>query len=369
MSVPVRGAACALLLAAASVASAQAPADPCLRCDRLYASDCNAGLWIIDPATATSTYVGSTSDVLFDIAITADGRLIGGNADGNLVLVSACDASATVLPWPSGGNALGSDFDTTDLFGQGPPLVRLDSDGAAAPVVVGGTIGPAAPDWCGTSAGDLALSPVDRMLRTALECPACPGDATSLQILDPATGLAVADARCIVDARGAGFESVYGLAFESDGRFWGVQAILAPRLLTIDPDTGLAEALPVTGGFTCGFGLACLPCGVQPDPCTLTLPPPPGIGAALRVTEHGDPYAADITARLGWALDEGAPRPANVHFHVLRGTDPRALGLVTDPEPLRATNLAESTPTGGGRRLVHYYLVRAADECERESLD
>ena len=92
-------------------------------------------------------------------------------------------------------------------------------------------------------------------------------------------------------------------------------------------------------------------------------------GPALRVTRHGDPHAADTTAWLDWNLDAGAPRPANVHFHVYRGTDPRVLDFVVDPEPLRALEWQDSTPAATRLPLVHYYVVRAADECERESID
>lgn len=241
----------------------RAGSDPCLSCDVMYASDCNTGLWRLDLVAGTSTLIGTMPEVLFDIAITADGRLVGATSGGTLLLISACDGSTSPLPSPSGGNALGADLRSADLFGQGPPLVRIDSRGAGGLTVVGGTIGLAAPEWCGSSAGDLALSPTDFAVRTALEC-GCASGATSLQVLDPATGAAISEGKCMTDARGAGYESVYGLAFESSGKLWGVQAVLAQRVLSIDPDTGLVEASTLTGGFTCGFGLACLPCGFHP---------------------------------------------------------------------------------------------------------
>lgn len=367
MSVLGRFVSCSTALALAVAARAQG-ADPCLRCDVMYAVDCFTGLWTIDTGRGRSSLVGTLQQSFYDLAITSDGRLVGVTESGLLMAISACDASATYLRAPYFGNGLTGDHLTTDLFGQGPPLVRADSTGTGGGMIVGGTMGPSPPGWCGVSAGDLALSPTDGLLRTALEC-ACAGGATSLQVVDPATADVVADAGCIVDAGGTPFGAVYGLAFDSTGTLWGAHGFSRSEILRIDPDTALAEVVRVTGGFDCGNGLACLPCNLPTDPCAIPAPSPADVGPALRVTRHGDPLAPDVTAWLDWNLDAGAPRPVNVHFHVYRGIDPRVLDFVPDPEPLDAAEWQDGTPAATGLPFVHFYVVRAADDCERESAD
>ena len=359
----------ALLLGACAVsgARAQTAADPCVRCDVMYAVDCGIGLWAIDLRTGTSVLIASMTDSFYDLAVTSDGRLVGVNAEGVLRSISACDGTITPLAGPSVGNGLTGYLDNTDLLAQGPPLVRVDSTGLGTSMTIGGAVGLAPPDWCGSSMGDLAISPVDGLLRTALGC-TCVTGATDLEIVDPATGAVLRDAGCLLDGAGNAYVSVYGLAYDSTA-LWGVEGTFVPQLLRIDPETALVVPFPIGGGFACGNGLACLPCTGTPDPCSQVLPPPPGIGAALRVTNAGDPYAADITCTLSWAADEGAPRPGNVHFHVMRSLDPRALAFVPDPERLFATSYDESTPAAPRLPLVHFYLVHAADDCERVSTD
>lgn len=352
---------------AATGVRAQATADPCVRCDVMYAVDCGVGLWAIDLRTGTSALIASMTDSFYDLAVTSDGRLVGVNAEGVLRSISACDGTITPLAGPSVGNGLTGYLDNTDILAQGPPLVRVDSAGLGTSGIVGGAVGLGPPAWCGSSLGDLAISPVDGLLRTALGC-ACPTGATALQVVDPATGDVVRDAGCLLDAVGNSYPGVFGLAYDSTA-LWGVEGSFVPRLLRVDPDTALVVPFPIGGGFACGNGLACLPCTGAPDPCAQVLPPPPGIGAALRVTDAGDPYAADITCALSWASDEGAPRPGNVHFHVMRSLDPRALAFVPDPERLFATSYAESTPAAVRLPQVHFYRVHAADDCERVSAD
>ena len=84
---------------------------------------------------------------------------------------------------------------------------------------------------------------------------------------------------------------------------------------------------------------------------------------------HGDPSAPDVTAWLDWRLDAGAPRPLDVHFHAYRGVDPGVLDILPDSEPLRAIEWQDSTAAATRRPFVHHYVVRAADDCERESAD
>ena len=57
---------------------AQGSVDPCLSCDVMHASGCNTGLWRLDLVAGTSTLIATMPEVLFDIAITADGRLTEG---------------------------------------------------------------------------------------------------------------------------------------------------------------------------------------------------------------------------------------------------------------------------------------------------
>lgn len=96
---------------------------------------------------------------------------------------------------------------------------------------------------------------------------------------------------------------------------------------------------------------------------------PDDVGAALRVRNHGDPYAADITATFDWTRDAGLPRPPGEHYHVLRGTDPRLLSQVSGMEPWPALTFDESTPAAAARPFVHFYSVVAASPCEDVSAD
>ena len=95
--------------------------------------------------------------------------------------------------------------------------------------------------------------------------------------------------------------------------------------------------------------------------------PPGPVGPALRAGDHGDPHAADITAIFDWSLDAGAPRPAGVHFHVYRASDPTALVRVS-PDPWDGPTWDDSTPAAGALPFVHFYKVFAADPCEQEEL-
>ena len=253
-----------LLLAGSAAGSRAQYADPCIRCDVMYATDCGSGLWEIDLATLASRQIGALPGNFVDLAATSDGRLVGVNGS-QLWQISACDAAATLLPGFAPGNGLTGDFDTTDLFVQGPPLVRVDSLDLGTSTTIGGSIGPAPPQWCGGSAGDLVLSSTDRLLRTVLNC-TCTGFANRLQVVDPATADVVADAGCLQSAGGVTYSSVYGLAYDSTD-LWGVDASGQPRLLRIEQNTAIVTEVPVTGGFNCGFGLAALPCSIVPDRC------------------------------------------------------------------------------------------------------
>ena len=260
------------LLFAGWASLAPAYVDPCLRCDIMYATDCGTGLWEIDLSTRASRFIGAMPGNMVDLAATSDGRLVG-ILGGQLWEISACDASGRQIPGSAPGNGMTGDFDTTDLFVQGPPLVRVDSTGLGTSTTVGGSIGAAPPQWCGGSAGDLVMSSTDRLLRTVLNC-TCTGFANRLQVVDPATGDVLRDAGCLVNAGGTAYTSVYGLAYDSTS-LWGVDASGQPRILLIDADTALVTEVPISGGFNCGFGLAAVPCSVVPDPCLL---PPDGDG-------------------------------------------------------------------------------------------
>ena len=96
--------------------------------------------------------------------------------------------------------------------------------------------------------------------------------------------------------------------------------------------------------------------------------PPAIVGAALRGANHGDPYAAMITADFDWSLDEGAPRPAGDSFRVYRGTNPEALVAVS-PANYTDTVWMDSTPRAVGLPLVHFYRITAVDQCDLESVD
>jgi len=121
---------------------------------------------------------------------------------------------------------------------------------------------------------------------------------------------------------------------------------------------------------------SCETCAVSIEPCDR--PRLRNVGAALRVEQHGDPAAPDITAVLDWSRDEGAPRalgtgPRDHHYHVLRGilragTRPLLL-RVPGTEPWLDVRCDESTPRARQTPLVHAYVIRPADACENEGVD
>ena len=245
----------------ASRSPAQTFVDPCLQCGVVYSSDGGGSLFVIDPATGTSTLLGVTTQ-MFDIAISADGQLWGLTGLGQLNRIDTC--TGTAIPVGSGffGNGLCGDVTGTFLFAQGPPLSSIDPAGPSS-TTIGGGFGPTSPpEWCGGSSGDLAMDGVSGLLFSSLGCAGCLGD--TLVTIDPATGDEVANIGCFTDAAaGVGYRGVYGLAFSDDcGLLAGVS--FGAYLLDVDMTTGLATQIPITGGYSGTFGLASIPC----SPCT-----------------------------------------------------------------------------------------------------
>ncbi len=360
----VSGAGVVALVVTAALGRAQL-ADPCVRCDVLYVSTYSpSAVWEVDPRTGAVSFVAATSREWHDIAVTADGRIIG--VPGGLTEFSACDGTERLLPpyslfFPVG---LTGDLTTTDVLSAGPPLERFESHGGTAKQVIGGVRGPA-PGWCQVLAGDIALSPNDGLLRATMNCACTPGG-SRLARLDPLTGDALPEYGCIADAGGTGYPELWGLAY-SGSQLYGMSSWYRNLLLRIDENTGLTETIPLSQGLNL-TGMASVPCGVPvPGPCARLAPDPLPVGGFLRVIQHGDPLAAEITARLTWWA--GAGWPPELHFHVRRGTDPRSLTVLTEPEPLRATTWVDSTPAAPSPRrpFIHFYDIRTADDCERES--
>ena len=242
--------------------------DPCLDCSAIYAGSCGTGLWRIDPVAGTSTLVGAMPANMFDIAITSDRRLFGITGLGDLYEISACDASGVfVRNIPSFINGLAGDIHSTDLFAQGPPLLRIATTGSFPVTTVGGGIGPAPPDWCGGSSGDLVMNPMDGLLYSALGCWSCGGDA--LVAIDPGNGDALSEVGCIVSPVGGALGGIYGLAFDSVGTLWGgAGGTRYAAVYEIDPATAIATPMPISGGYDCTYGLAACPMPLQPSaPC------------------------------------------------------------------------------------------------------
>ncbi len=95
--------------------------------------------------------------------------------------------------------------------------------------------------------------------------------------------------------------------------------------------------------------------------------PPLPVGWVLRVGNHGDPHAADITADFDWSMDEGAPRPANNFYRVYRGLDDPEMLVSVAPSDLAATIWADSTPSSPTLPAVHFYRIVAVDDCDKEA--
>jgi hypothetical protein len=250
----------ALLVAACLAAGARADiADACVQCDLLYAGTCSGQLYEIDPDAGTSVLVGNLPAVLFDLALSEAGVLYGNL--GTLHAIDGCTGGGVAVG-ALGGNGLAGRVDDPGLYAQGPPLQRWE---AGMTVTVGGAIGPAPPFWCGTSSGDLAQRPADGLFYSTLACGSCAGG-DRLVAIDPATGDVVLDVGCVIDETGAARGLLYGVAFDASDRLWAVDGFDNGQILEIDPDTALAQRVFVTGGFSCGYGLASVPCPLAGPP-------------------------------------------------------------------------------------------------------
>jgi hypothetical protein len=110
-------------------------------------------------------------------------------------------------------------------------------------------------------------------------------------------------------------------------------------------------------------------CSVTVENSPLPINPPAPVGNALRVGQHGDPNAANITAVLDWTRDEGLPR-TDEHYHVMRGTS-KSLAQVMGTEPYLALTYVDSTPraTDAELPLVHFYKILAADHCDQTEVE
>jgi hypothetical protein len=95
---------------------------------------------------------------------------------------------------------------------------------------------------------------------------------------------------------------------------------------------------------------------------------PAEVGSVLFATGHGDPLAPDVLGSFDWSGDEGRPRPAGEHYHLLRATRPDALVPVPGSEPWTDTSWDDVTPRSGTLPVCHYLRVVAADACEQEEL-
>lgn len=270
---------------------ANALAASCVQCDLIYAVDCNFGLWTIDADAGSATFIGVTPDFMFDVAVTPDGRMFSIDSSANLWELDSCTAGGSIVKPGLAGNGLAtlvapapfapfgparpraaksprsspsSTGGVAALYAQGPPLTRTTLDGTYTTTDVGGAIGaPTPPFWCGVSGGDLAQHPATGVVYSTLTCPDCAGD--MLVTLSPSTGEVVSVIGCLVDTASVAMTAVYGLAFDSQGRLWGVQGDdLRAEILRIDPATAVATHVPISGGFACGNGFATNPCPGAP---------------------------------------------------------------------------------------------------------
>jgi hypothetical protein len=254
-----------LLASVLPVLPASALVDPCLECGAVYSGGGSGTLYKLDVAGGTSTFIAALPEAMFDIAISSDGQLYGIGGSGTLYRITTCTGTAIPIGAGFGVNGLAGANTGATLFGQGPPLVSIDP-ATSGTTLIGGSIGPSPPGWCGGSSGDLTQDPVTGVLYSVLGCGGCGGD--RLVSIDPATGNEIADLGCIHDAvSGVGYSGVFGIAFDSNCRLVAGD-VFGPYILVIDPTNAAAVQEPITGGYVETYGFASIQCG----PCAGATP-------------------------------------------------------------------------------------------------
>ena len=248
-----------------SVPAQAAPADPCIQCGTLYASDPSGNFWILDPDAGTATWIGNLPfPLLNDIGISSDGVLYG-LADDELKRIDACAFTGMQVDLV-GGNSMGGAITGPELYIIGAPPMAVYDTVADTTTYVGGSLGSDPPDWCGIASGDIVMNPADGLLYATLGCSECPsGD--MLVTIDPATGAAVSEIGCVQDPlTGIGYGGLFGLAFDGQCRLFASQSF-GDAILLVSTTDASATPIPLVGfgpfgdPFMAGWGLASVPCG------------------------------------------------------------------------------------------------------------
>lgn len=201
-------------------------------------NDSNGNLISYDTVTKGSTVISNTGRVMFDIALSSGGDLLGVNG-GTLFKISPTSGVATVLGSLGGfvnGLVFGADG---TLFGSGSDaLYKIDPTNGQTSLV--GAMGI-------QSAGDLAFFKGQLYLASNL----------GLATVDTITGAA----RLI-----GGTTDVFGLASTADGLF----GVKDNNILSIDPTTGVGVSVATFAGGT-GYGAGSVPVSnptAVPEPAT-----------------------------------------------------------------------------------------------------
>lgn len=207
----------------------------------------NGNLYDLDVTTNTSTLIGNTGVVMFDIALDPiSGVLYGVSGGGTLYSINTTTAAASAIG-PSGAFINGLTFDSSGtLFGSGGTGLYSLNLGTGAASLVGNTGFNSSGDIAFDSSGNLYLS-------------ATSGGADLLVAVNSVTG-----AGSLIGS--IGYSAVYGLNF-SGGTLYGFT--LDGRTLTINTTTGAGtqialNSIPTNGADGVG-GVA------VPEPATLSL--------------------------------------------------------------------------------------------------
>ncbi len=195
---------------------------------KVYVHDLSRRLFTINTATAELTLVGSTSAIMFDLAVSPAGELFGIDDTGRLYRISSTGETTLIADTGPDQSALAFSPDGK-LFAANTSLVQIDEESGQTTVIGDGNLDGFA------AAGDLAFTADGRLLMTTRN--------DKLVEVDPTTA-------AVTVIGDLGFNELLGLIVGVDETVYGFTA--AGELILIDLQTGAGSLVARLNGTTFG---------------------------------------------------------------------------------------------------------------------